>query len=443
MRALLVLLMPAVLAVAQDVPTEKTLQLSMKRAVEIALTPEGSTRVALALESVKQAQDQARAAKSAFLPTVDGQIQEQSETVNLKTFGINFPSIPGFNIPSFVGPFGVFDARASAEQSVFSFSDFRKYKAAKIAASASSTDLDTTRNQVSDQVARAYLAVLRADAALATAQADVDLSNALLKLAQRQKDAGTGTGIEITRAQVQLANDQQKLLVADNDRRRAALQLLRAMGLNLDAEVVLTDKLSYAEVDVATLEASMEQARRERTELKAQQQHEQVAKLNYDSVSGERLPSASVFGNYGAIGLEVDSSRATRDVGVTLRVPVFDGFRRDARRAESLSQLRQEKTRTRDIEQQIELDVRLALDRFRSAKAQVQTAQDGLALAQNEVAQAQRRYQAGVANSIEVTDAQTRLDRARDNQIAALYNYNLARIDLATATGTITEYVNQ
>jgi outer membrane protein len=83
------------------------------------------------------------------------------------------------------------------------------------------------------------------------------------------------------------------------------------------------------------------------------------------------------------------------------------------------------------------------LDSFRSAKAQVQTAQDGLTLAQNEVAQAQRRYQAGVTNSIEVTDAQTRLDRARDNRIAALYNYNLARIDLATATGTITEYVNQ
>ena len=445
MLVLVLILAAGLTAEAQDAPQGKVLRLSMKRAVEIALTPEGSTRVALALESVKQAQQQARAAKSAFLPTIDGQVEEQSETVNLKTFGINFPSVPilGFKIPSFVGPFSVFDARASAQQSVFSFSDIKKYKAAKLAAAASTTDLDTTRNQVSDQVARAYLTALRADAALQTAQADVDLSNALEQLAQRQKDAGTGTGIEITRAQVQLANDQQKLLVADNDRRRAVLQLLRAMNLNLDADVELTDKLSYAEVNVATLEASLDQARKERTELKAQQQREQVARLNYDSVSAERLPTAGVFGNYGDTGLAVDSSRATRDVGVSLKVPIFDGFRRDARRAESLSQYRQERTRTHDLEQQIELDVRLALDSFRSAKAQVQTAQDGLALAQNEVAQAQRRYQAGVTNSIEVTDAQTRLDRARDNQIAALYNYNLARIDLATATGTIAEYVNQ
>jgi outer membrane protein TolC len=73
----------------------------------------------------------------------------------------------------------------------------------------------------------------------------------------------------------------------------------------------------------------------------------------------------------------------------------------------------------------------------------VETAREGLALSENELAQARRRYEGGVAGSIEVTDAQTRLDRARDNQIAALYSYNLARLDLATATGSIGEFINQ
>jgi outer membrane protein len=124
-------------------------------------------------------------------------------------------------------------------------------------------------------------------------------------------------------------------------------------------------------------------------------------------------------------------------------VPIFDGFRRESRRSESASQYQQEKIRLRDLEQQVELEVREALDSLHSAQAEVDAARDGLMLAENELAQAQRRYQAGVTNSIEVTDAQTRLDRARDNQIAALYDYNLARIDLATGTGTIGEYVNQ
>ena len=81
--------------------------------------------------------------------------------------------------------------------------------------------------------------------------------------------------------------------------------------------------------------------------------------------------------------------------------------------------------------------MRVAIDSLHSADAQVKAAEEGLTLAENEVAQAERRYKAGVSNSVEVTDAQTRLARARDNRVNALYNYNLARIDLGTATGTI------
>jgi len=67
----------------------------------------------------------------------------------------------------------------------------------------------------------------------------------------------------------------------------------------------------------------------------------------------------------------------------------------------------------------------------------VNVSKDGLELSQNELAQARRRYEGGVANSVEVTDAQTRLERARDNQTAALYLYNVARIDLAQAMGRV------
>lgn len=75
-------------------------------------------------------------------------------------------------------------------------------------------------------------------------------------------------------------------------------------------------------------------------------------------------------------------------------------------------------------------------------KLQVAAAREGLELAERELAQAQRRYKAGVATSIEVTDAQTRLQRARDNQIIALFSHNLARVDLSTAMGTIQDLVN-
>jgi outer membrane protein len=423
---------------------QNVMQLSLKRAVDIALTPEGSARVALAEESIRASETHLSAARAAFYPDVDGTVNERSQTINLKTFGFDF-QFPGagFSIPSVVGPFNVFDARATANTTVLDFTTIRKYQASRSGVQAAKADLNVTKDQVSEQVARAYLASLREDAAYEAARANVDLSEALLRLAQSQKDAGTGTGIEVTRAQVQLANDNQRLTVAENNRRRAILQLLRAMGLTLTTDVQLTDKLSYENVDTAAIEALLETARKGRSDLKAQEQHQQVAKLNYAAVEAERLPSISAFGDYGTIGSEIVGAHPTHTVGIQLKVPLFDGGRRASKRQESLTQVREEEIRTRDLGLQVELDVRLALDSLRSADSQVQTSRQGLTLAQSELEQAQRRYQAGVANSLEVTDAQTRLDRARDNQVAALYNYNLARIELAASTGAIQEYVQR
>jgi outer membrane protein len=418
------------------------MQLSLKRAVDIALTPEGSARVALAEQSVRVSETHVSASRAAFFPTIDGSVNERSQTVNLHTFGFNF-SFPGFSIPSIVGPFSIFDARASAQLTVLDFTTIRKYQASRTGVQAAKADLDVTKDQVSEQVARAYLASLREDAAFDTARANVELSEALERLAQSQKDAGTGTGIEVTRAQVQLANDRQQLTVAENNRRRAVLQLLRAMGLSLSMDVELSDKLAYQAVDTAAVEALLETARKGRSDLKAQEQHQQIARMNYSAVEAERLPSVSAFGDYGTIGNEIVGAHPTHTIGVQLKVPLYDGGRRTSRRQESLAQVREEEIRTRDLGLQVELDVRLALDSLRSADSQVQTARQGLTLAQSELEQAQRRYQAGVANSLEVTDAQTRLDRARANQIDALYSHNLARLELATATGAIQEYVQK
>lgn len=423
-----------------------TLELSLSRAVEIALAPQGSTRVALAGESIALAEERKTEAKQAFYPVVDGSMTSRSQTANLKSFGFNFnfPTIPGigsFSIPTFVGPFTVIDARASAQVPVIDFAMIARLKTSRSGLKGAQAELDATRNQVSEAVARAYLTGLRTDAALEAARANVELSQALVDLATSQKDAGTGTGIDVTRARVQLADNQQKLLVAENERRRAALGLLRAMGLDLGTEVRFTDKLRFDVVDIAAAESALAKARDSRAELRAQKEHEETARLTYNSIRAESLPSVAAFGDYGDIGQDFGAMRATRTIGATIKIPLFDS-RRNGRREESLVQYRQEKIRTADLQAQIEMEVRLAIDSLRSAQSQVQTAQDGLALAQNELDQARRRFQAGVTSSIEVTDAQTRLDRARDNQVAALYNYNLARLDLASSTGTISEYVN-
>ena len=96
--------------------------------------------------------------------------------------------------------------------------------------------------------------------------------------------------------------------------------------------------------------------------MKAQAKREEVARLNYGSVKAERLPSISAFGNYGTTGQEIIGATPTRAYGISMKVPVFDGGRRDARRAASLSELRQQQGRTRNVKQKGGPDERIALD---------------------------------------------------------------------------------
>jgi outer membrane protein TolC len=422
------------------------LPLSMKRAVEVATSPEGNARIQLSGEALKQAQARSLESRAALLPNVDAAFSDQSRTENLAALGFNpsiFSSIPipNFSFPTFVGPFTTVDARLTGSQSVLDFGSIRRYQASKVGISAARQDLDSSQEQVAAQVARAYLAAVRTDADVETALANVTLAEAVLKQSEDQKEAGTGTGIEITRAKVQLANDRQRLLVAQNARHGAYLQLLRVMSMRLDTELELTDKLQYTPVDAVTLDAAKAQALKERPDLKAQQEREANARLSASATKLERLPSVAAFGDYGSNGTALNNSVPTRTVGIQVKVPVFDGGRRDARREESASQYRSETVRTNDLKEQIELDVRLALDSLQSADDQVKVAREGLDLANNELTQARRRYDAGVAISVEVTDAQTRLERARDNQTDALYNYNVARLDLAQAMGRVRSLV--
>lgn len=439
------LLLIAGMAAAQAPPLKERpaiLPLSLKRAVEIALSPEGNSRVQLAEETIRQAEAKTVQARSALLPNFDAALTEQDQVRNLRAFGIQFPTVPGFSFPEVVGPFSTFDARVSGSQNVFDFSSIRRFQAARVIVEATKAEVQGTRNQVADQVARIYLEGLRADADLETGKSNVELSEALLKLANSQKTAGTGTGIEVVRAQVQLANDRQRRLVAQNGRTRAHLQLLKTLGLRLDGDVELTDKLAYKPVEDIPADQAVQSALDTRAELKAQHGRESNARLSFSATKWERLPSLALFGDYGTFGTGPSSAFPTRTYGVSMKVPLFDGGRRDGRRTEALSQYKQEQVRTHDLRDQVELDVRIALDGVKSADAQVAAAREGVELSENELAHARRRYEAGVTNSIEVTDAQTRLQRARDNLTTALYNHNLARIDLNTGMGTIQALVD-
>jgi outer membrane protein len=420
----------------------ETLPLTLEKAATLATAPDGNLRLKIARDTIAQAEARRRQALGAFLPNVEGNAGGSSQTRNLGAFGIQFPSIPGLTFASFAGPFTVVDFRATATQSILDFASIQRYKAAKTLITAAESDAENARQVVLQQVSRAYVMALRGEATVDTARANVQLAEALLRLAESQKNAGTGTGIDVTRARVQLANEKQRQLLAENERDRAHLELARSIGLSFAVTLELSDRVNDGSEAAPALESAVQSALAKRPDLRASKLREAVAKINLNSIRAERLPSLGAAADYGVIGNGSDNMLPTRSIGVSLRVPIFDGGRREARVGESGVLLRQERLRSEDLARQVELEVRVALNNWKSSQQQIITAREGLALSENELAQAQRRFSAGVATSLELTDAQTRLVRARDNHLTALYQFNLARIDLAAATGTLPEVIS-
>jgi outer membrane protein TolC len=129
--------------------------------------------------------------------------------------------------------------------------------------------------------------------------------------------------------------------------------------------------------------------------------------------------------------------QATHANGLMFSIPIFDGGAREGRISETRSRVKQEYIRTKDVSDQVTLEVRNALLTLESSTQQVAVSEKGLELALKELTFARDRFAAGLTTNIEVTNAQTSVARARDNQIEALFRFNASRINLARAKGEI------
>jgi len=414
------------------------ISLTLRQAVEIAVADEGSARVALAAELVQQARRRSEQSRAALLPQLDSSLSQVSTMRNLEALGVRLTApAPGFELPRVVGPFNVFDARLTAGQSILDVSAIRRFQASRLASAAARRQEHAAGDAVTADVTRAYLTAVRAQDQLEAASADVDLAEALTRLAQNRKDAGAGTAIEVTRARVQAANERQKLLLRRHELNAAQLRLLRAIGLDLSTGVRLTTRLEETAVEPTPYEQALADALAHRDDYLAARERVASAQRLHSADRWERLPTVRAFADYGSIGSSVTNAQPTRGYGIAADIPLFDGGRRKAQRGESASRLRQEEIELRDLRAQIEMEIRLAADGMEIAAAQMQVAESGALLAENELEQARRRYEAGVGGSIEVTDAQTRLTRSRQNRLDALYAFNLARVDWSEARGRI------
>ena len=176
-----------------------------------------------------------------------------------------------------------------------------------------------------------------------------------------------------------------------------------------------------------------------RPELRQAQALIRTADAAKRAIQAERLPRVDLVADFGASGIHPDDAIATRQVGLMVSVPVFDGLRREARLAQQSAVQREGELRSTDLRQQIAAEVQGALLERSNGQQQAAVAQEQLALAEEELAQARERFSNGVAGNIELINAQASLLRARDAVIDAQFATATAQANLARAIGTAAE----
>lgn len=427
------------LGAAQSIPgaarvtTSAPAALSLEQAIGLAI--ENNLSTLLAKERRREAEGFRQETRAGLLPNVSATAYQANVTQNLAALGFQPGTFPGIT-NTFIGPFNNFDARARLVQNIFDLSAIKNYQAGRAGVRVAEAEERLAREQVASGTALVYLEVLRADRAVGAARANVDLAEALLKLARDQRDAGVATGVDVTRAETRLAQEQVRLAQAQTASEQARLTLQRVVGVPLGGTLALTDVLRFVDEPLPTPESLITQATENRSEVRIAEQEIRVNQLEREAVRAEYLPSVQFVGDYGVSGITpTNTALPTRRVAVQLNVPVFNGGLTRGRDAVAASRERQAELTLGNVRGQVEEDVRFALVTLRTAAEQVRASDESVRLAERELEMARDRFRAGVADNLEIINAQTALANARDAQVQALAQYNAARLNLAAAQG--------
>ena len=418
---------------AAAVVTQGPTALSLEQAIEIAIRNNSATL--LAAERRREARGQARQARAGLLPNVSGVAYQASMTENLAALGFQPGTFPGFDT-TFIGPVNNFDARLSLTQAIFDLSAIRNAQAGGAGVRVAELQEESAREQVAVAAALTYLEVLRSGRAIEAARADVELAEALLKLAQDQRSAGVATGVDVVRAQTRLAQQRVQLAQAQAAADQALLNLQRVVGLPIGGALSLTDPLRFAVEPQPSAESAVEVALQRRPEVRLAEAQLRAAGYERRAVRAELFPSLVFVGDYGVSGMTpTNTALPTRRVAVRLNVPVFDGGLTKGRIEVAASRERQAELELGNVRGQVEEDVRLALSALRSRAEQVRAAEQSVTLGLRELEMARDRFKAGVGDNIEVVTAQAALSDARSAVVTALAQHNAARLNLAAALG--------
>ena len=292
------------------------------------------------------------------------------------------------------------------------------------------------------ETSRDYYGLQNSDAQVEIEQASVEDAQQTLKDAQLLERAGLGTRFDVLRAEVELAQAQQRLSTANANQNISRRQLAETINVAHDTELSTADKIEEAGVWELSLPESIVQAFKNRAELEQLLLQREIGDEQRKLALSQVRPTVSANAAY-ALNNDFENDdidfNDSYQVGLNLQWRLFDGGAARAAARQSEKDIEIAETQFTNQRNQIRFAVEQAFFQLESNKRNISTATKEVELAQESLRLARLRFQAGVGTQTDVIDAQTQLTAARGNLLSSIIQYNQSYVDLQRQVSSVSE----
>ncbi len=310
---------------------------------------------------------------------------------------------------------------------------------ARFRAKAEEQNVQATRADVLLRVDRAYWQALKAQTILKVAQETVRSRQLVVDQVTALEQSKLKSALDVSFAEVDLANAQLLLVRSQNDVKAAFAELSQALGNHDMQEYELVDEPSLLQAN-PDLNSLIGEALQRRPEL---------ASLKYESEAAQRyakaerdlsLPTVSAVGAAGVIPDHQIANGLTdryAAAGINVSIPIFNGRLFSARRAEANLRAQQEEANRRDLENRVIRDLRIAWLDANTAYQRLALTTELLKAASQALDLAQARYKLGLSSIVELSQTQLNYTNAQIEQTTAKYDYQIQMTNVSFEAGTL------
>jgi outer membrane protein len=428
---LLFLLLISVPVGAQQ-PVKAGDTLDLRQCIEIAL--KNHPNIMAAKSTIEVNQNLIGQAESNYYPQVNAstgynRVNQKVSNLTLSEGGTSLS-----NVAVDRGALNQYTNSVSLNQNIYDFGKTpTRVRIQKLNRDASQSDFVNVSDNVELNVKQSYYGLLRAMKNRGVAVENVRQFEHHLQQAKGFYEVGTRPKFDVTKAEVDLSNARLILIKVENTFQVARVNLNNAMGLPYAPSYSIEDNLFYQKYGIS-MEEALNRAFSNRPDLKSIETQEEASKESIELAKKGHYPALVGIANYNFAGEEYPLDR-NWNTGVSLNIPIFSGLLTTYQVKEARSNLNVLKANMESLKQQILLEVKEAHLNLLQAEEAIPTAELAVRQATENLELANGRYQAGVGDPIEVTDAEVAYANARFIYIQALYDYRIAQANLEKAMG--------